>query len=58
MSSVAGRVGILINAFNAVGAVERIRSAEAIRIPNAWMTTGGAAPDALTVFAGAAAETA
>jgi F420-dependent oxidoreductase-like protein len=52
-----GRVGILINAFNAAEAVERIRTAEALGIPNAWMTTGGASADALTVFAGAATVT-
>ncbi|MGE3412438.1 MAG: LLM class flavin-dependent oxidoreductase [Dehalococcoidia bacterium] len=55
--TMAGRVGVLINAFNAAEAVERIRSAEAMGIPNAWMTTGGTAPDALTVFAGAATVT-
>lgn len=53
----AGRVGILINAFNAAEAVQRIRAAEDLGIPNAWMTTGGTAPDALTVFAGAATVT-
>lgn len=52
-----GRVGILINAFNAAEAVERIRTAESLGIPHAWMTTGGASPDALTVFAGAATVT-
>jgi len=51
------RVGILINAFNAAEAVERIRTTEALGIPNTWMTTGGTAPDALTVFAGAATVT-
>ncbi len=53
----AGRVGVLINAFNAAEAVERIRTAGSLGIPHAWMTTGGTAPDSLTVFAGAATVT-
>jgi len=53
----AGRVGVVIDAFNAAEAVERIRTAEAMDIPHAWMTTGGPSPDALTIFAGAATVT-
>jgi F420-dependent oxidoreductase-like protein len=52
-----GRFGIVINAFNAAEAVQRIRTAESMGIPNAWMTTGGTGADALTVFAGAASVT-
>jgi F420-dependent oxidoreductase-like protein len=50
----SGRVGVVVNAFNAAEAVQRIAQAEAAGVPHAWMTTGGTAPDALTVFAAAA----
>lgn len=53
----AGRIGVVINAFNAAEAVGRIRTAEALGIPHTWMTTGGTGPDALTIFAGAATVT-
>ena len=53
----SGRYGVVINAFTAAEAVERIRTLEALGIPNAWMTTGGTAADALTIYAAAAMVT-
>ncbi|MSQ35941.1 MAG: LLM class flavin-dependent oxidoreductase [Dehalococcoidia bacterium] len=52
-----GRVGVVINAFTAAEAVDRIAQAEAAGVPHAWMTTGGVGPDALTIFAAAAMRT-
>lgn len=53
----AGRVGVVIQGRDAAESLERIRIADEMGIPAAWMTVGGAAPDALTIFAAAATQT-
>jgi F420-dependent oxidoreductase-like protein len=50
-------IGVVVSARDAATAVERIVEAERLGIPAAWMTTGGTAPDALTIFAAALART-
>lgn len=52
-----GRVGVVVQAFDAAEAVARIREAEAADVPSAWMTSGGTAADPLTLFAAAAVQT-
>ena len=51
------RVGVAVAAPNSVAALEGIKKAEEMGISAAWLTTGGAGPDALTVFASAAVGT-
>lgn len=50
-------IGVLAGYGDAKKNVERIVEIEQAGVPAAWLTTGGAAPDALTTFAGAAVRT-
>jgi F420-dependent oxidoreductase-like protein len=50
-------IGILIQERDAPDAVAAIERYEGAGVPAAWMTTGGMGPDALTIFAAAAART-
>ena len=50
-------IGVVISERDAASALDRILEAERLGIPAAWMTTGGTAPDALTIFAAALART-
>lgn len=52
-----GTIGVQIVARDAAGIVEGIVRAEEMGIPAVWLTTGGTAPDAITVFAAAAMRT-
>jgi alkanesulfonate monooxygenase SsuD/methylene tetrahydromethanopterin reductase-like flavin-dependent oxidoreductase (luciferase family) len=52
-----GTIGVQVVARDAAGIVDGIVHAEEMGIPAAWLTTGGTAPDALTVFAAAAMRT-
>lgn len=52
-----GTIGVQVQARDAAGLVERIVHAEELGIPAVWLTTGGTAADALTVFAAAAMRT-
>lgn len=51
------RIGVHIAEPDSRKALESIKSAEAMGISAAWMTTGGAGLDALTLFSAAAAQT-
>ncbi|MBM3925683.1 MAG: LLM class flavin-dependent oxidoreductase [SAR202 cluster bacterium] len=50
-------IGIAVSSSTAVEALDRIQRADTFGIPAAWMTTSAAGPDALTIFAAAAART-
>lgn len=50
-------VGVAISGQNTAEVLDRIRQAEQAGIPAAWLTTGGAGRDALTLFAAAAVQT-
>jgi len=50
-------IGVAVTARDASGVVAGIERAEQLGIPAAWLTTGGAGLDGLTVFAAAAART-
>ena len=52
-----GTIGVTVHARDAAGVVEGIVRAERMGVPAVWLTTGGTAPDALTVFAAAAVRT-
>jgi F420-dependent oxidoreductase-like protein len=52
-----GIIGAHIVARDAAGVVDGIVRAESIGIPAVWLTTGGTAPDGLTVLAAAAVRT-
>jgi F420-dependent oxidoreductase-like protein len=52
-----GIIGAHIVARDAAGVVDGIVHAEQIGIPAVWLTTGGTAPDGLTVLAAAAVKT-
>lgn len=52
-----GIIGAQITGPSAAAVVDGIVRAEQAGIPAVWLTTGGAAPDGLTVFAAAAART-
>ncbi len=52
-----GRIGVQIFAPDAAALLGGIVHAEELGIPAAWLTTGSAAPDGLTVLAAAAART-
>ena len=51
------RIGVAISAGSAGEAVAMIERAEELGVSAAWLTTGGARPDGLTIFAAAAAKT-
>ncbi len=51
------RLGIQVTGPDSGAILEGIRKAEEMGIQAAWLTTGGAGPDALTIFAGAAVST-
>ena len=51
------RIGIAVVGRDSSEVVERIQQAEEMGIPAAWLTTGGAGRDALTLFAAAAVQT-
>ena len=51
------RIGVAVFGPNSGAVLAGIERAEELGIPAAWLTTGGAGPDALTVFAGAAVRT-
>lgn len=50
-------IGVVAMARDATGVLANIERAERMGIPAAWLTTGGAGLDALTVFAAAAVRT-
>lgn len=50
-------VGLLVSGRDAPAYVDAIKQAEELGIDCAWMTSGGVAPDPLTIFAAAARET-
>ena len=52
-----GTIGVHVVARDAAGVVEGIVRAEELGIPAVWLTTGGVAPDGLTVLAAAAVRT-
>jgi F420-dependent oxidoreductase-like protein len=52
-----GTIGAAVQARDAAAVVDRIVDLERMGMPAVWLTTGGTAPDALTVFAAAAART-
>jgi F420-dependent oxidoreductase-like protein len=52
-----GTIGVTVQAPNAAALVQRIVEMEAMGVPAVWMTTGGTAPDAITVYAAAAVRT-
>lgn len=52
-----GTIGVHVVARDAAGIVEGIARAERMGIAAAWLTTGGTAPDGLTVLAAAAMRT-
>ena len=52
-----GTIGIAVAARDATGALAAIKKAEEMGVKAAWMTSGGAGGDALTVAAAAAAQT-
>ena len=52
-----GTIGAAVQARDAAAVVDRIVELERMGMPAVWLTTGGTAPDALTVFAAAAART-
>ena len=51
------RIGVHIQAPDAAAAVEQVVQAESLGIPAAWMATGGAGPDGLTLLAASAVRT-
>lgn len=53
----SGTIGVHVVAPDAARVVDGIVRAEALGIPAVWLTTGGTAPDGLTVLAAAAART-
>jgi F420-dependent oxidoreductase-like protein len=52
-----GTIGVQVVARDAAGLVDGIVRAEQMGIPAVWLTTGGTAPDGLTVLAAAATRT-
>ncbi|MBI3328917.1 MAG: LLM class flavin-dependent oxidoreductase [Nitrospinae bacterium] len=50
-------IGVVVSAPDSAGVLAGIEKAEQMGIPAAWLTTGGAGLDALTLFAGAAVRT-
>jgi F420-dependent oxidoreductase-like protein len=50
-------IGVYVQAGDAREQIEAIKQAEAAGVPSFWLTTGGAAPDAPTVYAAAAMQT-
>src|SRR5581483_1070497 len=52
-----GTIGAAVQARDAAAVVDRIVELGRMGMPAVWLTTGGTAPDALTVFAAAAART-
>ena len=52
-----GTIGVHTVARDAAGLVDAIVRAEEMGIPAVWLTTGGTAPDGITVFAAAAVRT-
>jgi F420-dependent oxidoreductase-like protein len=53
----AGTIGVQIQERDAALALAAIERAEQSGVPAVWMTTGGLAPDAIEIFAAAAART-
>jgi F420-dependent oxidoreductase-like protein len=51
------RIGVVVSGRTAADVLEQIEQHEHAGIPTVWMTTGGARPDSLTVFAAAAGRT-
>ena len=51
------RIGVVVAGADSVSVLEGIEKAEHLGIHAAWLTTGGAGLDALTLFAGAAVRT-
>jgi len=52
-----GTIGMLVQEPSPAAALAAITAYEATGVPAAWLTTGGVGPDALTLFAAAAART-
>ncbi len=50
-------IGVAIHAASPRATFDAIRRADELGVPTAWLTTGGAGPDALTIFAAAAVHT-
>ena len=51
------RIGVAVTGADSVAVLEGIEKAEDMGIQAAWLTTGGAGPDGLTLFASAAVQT-
>lgn len=51
------RIGVAVSAPNVAGVMENIQRAEEAGLPAAWLTTGGAGLDGLTIFAAATQRT-
>ncbi len=47
-------IGLVVRELDTVRRLDLIERAESMGIPAVWLTTGGAGPDALTLFAAAA----
>ena len=52
------RIGVAAMGGDAKAVVERIQQMESMGVPAAWLTTGGAGLDGLTIFSAAAMQTA
>ncbi|MDO8690318.1 MAG: LLM class flavin-dependent oxidoreductase [Dehalococcoidia bacterium] len=57
MAMEKGRIGIAFQELAPAATLEAIARADAMGVPSWWLATGGAGPDALTLFAAAAART-
>ena len=51
------RIGVAAMGGDAKAVVERIQQMESMGVPAAWLTTGGAGLDGLTIFSAAAMQT-
>ena len=51
------KIGVLVSGLDVASVLSNIRAAEDSGLECAWMTSGGTAPDPLTIFAVAAAQT-
>ncbi|HEU5314971.1 MAG TPA: LLM class flavin-dependent oxidoreductase [Chloroflexota bacterium] len=52
-----GRFGAALHEFGAANQLAAIELADRLGVPTAWLTTGGAGPDAMAIFAAAAVRT-
>ncbi len=55
--AVSGKIGAALHEIGAAGQLAAIELAERMGVATAWLTTGGVGPDAMGIFAAAAART-